>query len=239
MSAQRRVLISGTPIQNDLLEYFSLVHFVNSGILGEQLHTHETAKTREFFLLFVFMPSDFFFSPRWQVQPRSLKSGLSFPSSRVEMQMPVIKTDRPERRNLRSWSALSTGERKAHMNGILLLFHFLKFCVFCFLTLHYFCLVFHILFWDIFLIFNILCYVLPHLFLEMLSKHFISVTVFDLFPPDTSHLFRRDWTVTVTEERVSPTVCALLHNIWINIQRTFTSNQFICSVLHTVLCSAV
>lgn len=36
MSAQRRVLISGTPIQNDLLEYFSLVHFVNSGILGER-----------------------------------------------------------------------------------------------------------------------------------------------------------------------------------------------------------
>ncbi|XP_019123536.2 DNA repair and recombination protein RAD54-like [Larimichthys crocea] len=34
MSAQRRVLISGTPIQNDLLEYFSLVHFVNTGILG-------------------------------------------------------------------------------------------------------------------------------------------------------------------------------------------------------------
>uniref|UniRef100_A0A3Q1FR95 RAD54 like n=1 Tax=Acanthochromis polyacanthus TaxID=80966 RepID=A0A3Q1FR95_9TELE len=34
MSAQKRVLISGTPIQNDLLEYFSLVHFVNAGILG-------------------------------------------------------------------------------------------------------------------------------------------------------------------------------------------------------------
>ncbi|XP_022531113.2 DNA repair and recombination protein RAD54-like [Astyanax mexicanus] len=34
MNAQRRVLISGTPIQNDLLEYFSLVHFVNAGILG-------------------------------------------------------------------------------------------------------------------------------------------------------------------------------------------------------------
>ncbi|XP_029943522.1 DNA repair and recombination protein RAD54-like [Salarias fasciatus] len=34
LRAPRRVLISGTPIQNDLLEYFSLVHFVNAGILG-------------------------------------------------------------------------------------------------------------------------------------------------------------------------------------------------------------
>nr|XP_045597089.1 DNA repair and recombination protein RAD54-like [Procambarus clarkii]XP_045597090.1 DNA repair and recombination protein RAD54-like [Procambarus clarkii]XP_045597091.1 DNA repair and recombination protein RAD54-like [Procambarus clarkii] len=34
LKAKRRVLLSGTPIQNDLLEYFSLVHFVNSGILG-------------------------------------------------------------------------------------------------------------------------------------------------------------------------------------------------------------
>ncbi|XP_038067942.1 DNA repair and recombination protein RAD54-like [Patiria miniata] len=34
MNAKRRVLLSGTPIQNDLLEYFSLVHFVNRGILG-------------------------------------------------------------------------------------------------------------------------------------------------------------------------------------------------------------
>lgn len=34
MKTQMRVLISGTPIQNDLLEYFSLVHFVNAGILG-------------------------------------------------------------------------------------------------------------------------------------------------------------------------------------------------------------
>ncbi|XP_050700626.1 DNA repair and recombination protein RAD54-like [Eriocheir sinensis] len=34
LKARRRVLLSGTPIQNDLLEYFSLLHFVNAGILG-------------------------------------------------------------------------------------------------------------------------------------------------------------------------------------------------------------
>jgi len=34
LNAIRRVLLSGTPIQNDLLEYYSLVHFVNRDILG-------------------------------------------------------------------------------------------------------------------------------------------------------------------------------------------------------------
>ncbi|XP_059140209.1 DNA repair and recombination protein RAD54-like isoform X2 [Physella acuta] len=34
LNAKRRILLSGTPIQNDLLEYFSLLHFVNKGILG-------------------------------------------------------------------------------------------------------------------------------------------------------------------------------------------------------------
>lgn len=37
LDCRRRVLLSGTPIQNDLLEYFSLVHFVNSGILGKRV----------------------------------------------------------------------------------------------------------------------------------------------------------------------------------------------------------
>ncbi|XP_019862657.1 PREDICTED: DNA repair and recombination protein RAD54-like, partial [Amphimedon queenslandica] len=35
LKTQCRVLLSGTPIQNDLLEYFSLLHFVNTGILGK------------------------------------------------------------------------------------------------------------------------------------------------------------------------------------------------------------
>uniref|UniRef100_A0A1Y1LRC4 DNA repair and recombination protein RAD54-like n=1 Tax=Photinus pyralis TaxID=7054 RepID=A0A1Y1LRC4_PHOPY len=34
LKSKRRVLLSGTPIQNDLTEYFSLIHFVNEGLLG-------------------------------------------------------------------------------------------------------------------------------------------------------------------------------------------------------------
>jgi len=34
LKTKRRVILSGTPIQNDLLEYFSLLHFVNEGIFG-------------------------------------------------------------------------------------------------------------------------------------------------------------------------------------------------------------
>lgn len=34
LQTRRRVLLSGTPIQNDLTEYYSLIHFVNPGMLG-------------------------------------------------------------------------------------------------------------------------------------------------------------------------------------------------------------
>lgn len=34
LQTKRRVLLSGTPIQNDLTEYYSLIHFVNPGMLG-------------------------------------------------------------------------------------------------------------------------------------------------------------------------------------------------------------
>lgn len=34
LQTKRRVLLSGTPIQNDLTEYFSLINFVNPGMLG-------------------------------------------------------------------------------------------------------------------------------------------------------------------------------------------------------------
>ncbi|KAI3387468.1 hypothetical protein SNEBB_005917 [Seison nebaliae] len=35
LPCNRRILISGTPIQNDLLEYYSLISFVNNGLLGD------------------------------------------------------------------------------------------------------------------------------------------------------------------------------------------------------------
>ncbi|KAI8323594.1 DNA repair protein, SNF2 family [Martensiomyces pterosporus] len=44
LQVQRRIILSGTPIQNDLSEYFSLLNFTNPGLLGT---THEFRKTYE------------------------------------------------------------------------------------------------------------------------------------------------------------------------------------------------
>ena len=35
MSIQRRIVVTGTPIQNNLSEFFSLADFCNPGILGQ------------------------------------------------------------------------------------------------------------------------------------------------------------------------------------------------------------
>jgi DNA repair and recombination RAD54-like protein len=37
IKAKRRVILSGTPIQNDLTEYFSLINFANPDLLGGRL----------------------------------------------------------------------------------------------------------------------------------------------------------------------------------------------------------
>ena len=40
LSTRRRVLLSGTPIQNDLDEFYSMVHFANPGLLGTEKDFH-------------------------------------------------------------------------------------------------------------------------------------------------------------------------------------------------------
>ncbi|KAI1966630.1 DNA-dependent ATPase protein rad54 [Ophidiomyces ophidiicola] len=41
LNVTRRVLLSGTPIQNDLSEYYSLLNFVNPGVLGNRNEFHK------------------------------------------------------------------------------------------------------------------------------------------------------------------------------------------------------
>lgn len=45
LQTKRRVLLSGTPIQNDLTEYYSLIHFVNPGMLGTRIVSDSVVKT--------------------------------------------------------------------------------------------------------------------------------------------------------------------------------------------------
>lgn len=56
LQAKRRVLLSGTPIQNDLTEYFSLVHFVNQGLLGTaQVIINDTIFLRKILKTYLFI----------------------------------------------------------------------------------------------------------------------------------------------------------------------------------------
>ena len=45
LSTRRRILLSGTPIQNDLDEFYSMVHFANPGLLGTQHDFHRNYQT--------------------------------------------------------------------------------------------------------------------------------------------------------------------------------------------------
>ena len=40
LSTRRRILLSGTPIQNDLDEFYSMVHFANPDLLGSEKDFH-------------------------------------------------------------------------------------------------------------------------------------------------------------------------------------------------------
>lgn len=63
LKTKRRVLLSGTPIQNDLTEYYSLIHFVNPGMLGTRnvswIHLNAILFRSIFFLLDSHFGQDF------------------------------------------------------------------------------------------------------------------------------------------------------------------------------------
>ena len=40
MDTNRKILVSGTPVQNDLKEFYTLADFVNPGILGNPSSEH-------------------------------------------------------------------------------------------------------------------------------------------------------------------------------------------------------
>jgi DNA repair and recombination RAD54-like protein len=42
LACKRRVLLSGTPMQNDLQEFFAMVDFTNTGILGDFIYRCRT-----------------------------------------------------------------------------------------------------------------------------------------------------------------------------------------------------
>lgn len=59
LQTKRRVLLSGTPIQNDLTEYYSLLHFVNPGMLGTTQVRTISVLTKSFFDKIIFFYRNF------------------------------------------------------------------------------------------------------------------------------------------------------------------------------------
>lgn len=93
LDCRRRVLLSGTPIQNDLLEYFSLVHFVNSGILGQSSRVDAEAEETEGSL---------------QVRPVNSEADSKTRSDAVETREEAIWRWNKRKKNYSSWIKLST-----------------------------------------------------------------------------------------------------------------------------------
>ena len=42
LPCKRRVLLSGTPMQNDLFEFYAMVNFINPGVLGDAKYFRKT-----------------------------------------------------------------------------------------------------------------------------------------------------------------------------------------------------
>ena len=121
LNCKRRVLLSGTPIQNDLLEYFSLVHFVNQGLLGTaQVHSHSFINSFihiiYYIYLYLFYIYLYLFYIYFWLYGRNSSGALSRPSFVVETPTLQRQLKKSAKRSWKSWRnssiAASSGVRR-------------------------------------------------------------------------------------------------------------------------------